>query len=143
MIRGPLTALAHPRLYALALRLAWRLRASRLDAVVAWVREDEAFRGMRACEADSAATVAVVYRMLTPASLPGGRRCLVRALLVYGLLRRVMPESRVWVGFRPGESGPPIDGHAWVANGQAPLAAADADAPRMFPTVFELCGPTP
>ena len=141
MIRGPLTAVAHPRLYALAVRTAWRLRASRLDEVVAWTRNAVAFRRFGSYEAAPAAAVAVVCRMLTPASMPGGQRCLVRALLLYGLLHRTIPGLRVWIGFRPGESGSPIDGHAWAADGDVPLSAADAEAPRVFSSRFELCGP--
>ena len=62
--------------------------------------------------------------MRTLALLPTDSRCLVRSLVLIGLLtRRGIPTSLV-IGVR---AGPTFGAHAWVEHGQRPLLPAGGD----------------
>jgi hypothetical protein len=59
----------------------------------------------------------------------GMNTCLIRSLVLGGLLARGRGEVMLNIGFRPGEHESSVDGHAWVTIDGNPVGA-DGDLAR-------------
>lgn len=109
-------------------RARWRLRRSDLPSTLAWLRA----RARSAPVADESHREAVrlaraAYRTL--AVLPADSRCLLRSLVVTGLLERRGIPAKVVLAARTAGG---FDAHAWVeVDGRALLDEAGAPYERL------------
>jgi hypothetical protein len=105
------------RLYA---RARWRLRRSDLPAVLAELRRPAAEPGVSKRGVDELfagrALGAITIRVL--AALPADGRCLVRSLVLTGLLSRRGIRTKLVLAVHPGER---LAAHAWVEHDGTPL----------------------
>jgi Transglutaminase-like superfamily len=80
---------------------------------------------------DGARLGAAVIRTLEP--LPFDSRCLMRSLVLLGLLARRGVAGELVIAVRPSQELPALDAHAWVeVDGRALLAPAGPDHGRLL-----------
>ncbi len=113
---GPLSSAEKVRLsreiLALYLRARWGMRRDDLPSLLARLRRDRA-EGVEVAAADGKPVGRALGEITTRtlAALPTDGRCLVRSLVLTGLLSRRGVESKLVLAVHPGET---LAAHAWV-----------------------------
>ena len=119
MIRKPRLAAEVAVTYV---RARWRLRRAGLRAALEELRSPSA--GARP-PSDGLATGRRLARVVvrTLAVVPADSRCLMRSLVLTGMLARRGIETHLVIAVRPGDR---FAAHAWVEHGDVALLPADA-----------------
>ena len=103
-------------------RARWKLRRGGLRAALEALRSPS---GSAPPPADGVVTGRRLARVVvrTLAVVPADSRCLMRSLVLTGMLARRGIDTRLVIAVRPGER---FAAHAWVEHGGVPLLPAEA-----------------
>lgn len=117
-------------------RLALALRRRPIAALYDELRQYSALDSEPLRDMDIEALADGVRSTVTRWTVPFAGPCLVRSLLLYGVLARRVPGLAVTLGFRSEHGAVP--GHAWLSTAGRPLLDADREAPAAYPHHLEL-----
>jgi hypothetical protein len=119
-----------------ALSIAVAVRRQPLLEVMLSLRENPGLLPITAPPPEPAPLARDVARVVNRWTVPFVGPCLVRSLLLYGVLGPRIPGLGITLGFRT--EGDAVPGHAWLSVGEQPLLDSDATAPSAYPCRTEL-----